>query len=182
VITNYTAIADLDQDLRLRPSAEGEVPLYGGTALAIIGHEFLVPDDPRWSHEDLLRQAVELSSERASARKRANFWRWQREFFTDKGITDQSAIRAAVEEMEDLLEEEKAITRKKGIRTGTQFAFLAGSLALGMLGGPLTAVAIGGAFVSVGRFVADKLLEDQRGTTDAAVSLLRDTKKHFGWN
>jgi hypothetical protein len=182
VVTNYTSIDDLDQDLSLRPNAEGEVPLYGGTALAIIGHEFLVPDDPRWRYEDLLRQAVELSSETAYKRKRASFWRWQREFFTDKGITDQSAIRSAVEELEDLLDEEKAITRKKGIRVGTQFAFLAGSIALGMLGGPLTTVAIGGAFVSVGQFVADKLLEDRRDTTDTVVSLLRDTRKHFGWN
>lgn len=182
VVTNYASMADLSQDLRLRPTADGEPPLYGGTALAIIGHEFLVPDDPRWSHDDLLRQAVELSSERAYARKRSSFWRWQREFLTDQGITDQSAIQAAAEEMEDLLDEERAVTRKKGIRVGTQFAFLAGSIVLGMLGGPLTPVAIGGAFVSIGQFVADRLLDDPRDTAGAPVSLLRDSRKHFGWD
>ena len=181
VITHYTAIAELESDLRLRPTAEGEIPLYGGTALAIIGHEFLVPDDPRWTHEDLLREAVDLSSERTSRRKRASFWRWQREFLTDQGITDQSAIRDAFEEMQDLLEEEKALVRKKWARNGTQFAFLVGSVALGLLGGPLTAVAAGGAFVSVGQFVADRLLDEPNNAADKPVSLLRDIRKHFGW-
>jgi len=182
VITNYTAMAELERDLRLRPTAEGEIPLCGGTALAIIGHEFLVPDDPRWSHEDLLREAVDLSSERTSRRKRASFWRWEREFLDDTGITDQSAIRDAFEEMQDLLEEEKALVRKKWTRTGTQFAFLVGSVALGLLGGPLTAVAVGGAFVSVGQFAADRLLAGPNNPTDKPVSLLRDIRKHFGWN
>jgi hypothetical protein len=59
--------------------------------------------------EELLKQAVKLSSDRPSQRKRASFWRWQREFFDDKGITDQSAVQEAVEEMHDLLEEEKSV-------------------------------------------------------------------------
>jgi hypothetical protein len=180
-VTNYTSVQELKEDLSLRPVAEGEVPLYGGVATAILGHEFLVPADPRWRHEELLQQAVELSSEQAFRRKRASFWRWQREFLDEKGITDQSAVLDAVEEMKDLLEEEKAVVRKKHIRTGTQFAFLVGSVGLGLLGGPLTAVALGGAFVSVGQFIADKLLEDQTHTADKPAFLLRDIQKHFGW-
>ena len=172
---------ELENDLRLRPSAEGETPLYGGTAIAIVGHEFLVPNDPNRSYEDLLKQAVELSSETASRRKRAAFWRWQREFLDEKGLTDQTAIKDAVEEMHDLLEEEKAVVRRKNLRTGTQFAFLVGSVSLGMLGGPLTAVAIGGAFVSVGQFVADKFMEGEAPNVDKPVSLLRDIRKQFGW-
>lgn len=180
-VTNYTSMEELERDLRLRPSAEGEAPLYGGTAVAILAHEFLVPNDPRRDHEDLLKEAVELSSETASRRKRAAFWRWQREFLDDKGITDQTAISDAVEEMHDLLEDEKALVRRKNLRTGTQFAFLVGSVALGFLGGPLTAVAVGGAFVSVGHFVADKLLEGGPPDVDKPVSLLRDIRKQFGW-
>lgn len=179
-VTNYTSIKELEADLDLK-STEGVVPLYGGTAIAILGHEFLVPEDPSWSHEELLREAVELSSESAFRRKRAGFWRWQREFLDEKGITDQSAIQEAIEEMQDLLEEEKAVVRRKNVRIGTQFAFLVGSVGLGMLGGPLTAVAVGGAFVSVGQFVADKLLENPSNDADKPASLLRDIRKHFGW-
>ena len=180
-VANYTSLQDLKKDLSLRSAKEGEVPLYGGTAIAILGHQLLVPDDPRWTHDELLKEAVALSSERASRRKRAAFWRWQREFFDDKGITDQSAIQDAIEEMQDLLEDEKELARKQWKRTGTQFAFLVGSISLGMLGGPLTAVGVGGAFVSVGQFVADKLLDEPSDVTDKPVSLLRDMRRHFGW-
>ncbi len=182
VVTNYTSIRELENDLGLKRHADVNFPVYGGTAVAILGHEFLVPDDPHWSYDDLLREAVEVSSERASSRKRASFWRWQREFLGDKGITDQSAIRDAVEEMQDLLEEEKSVIRKKRIHVWTRFAFLTGSVTLGMLGGPLTAMAIGGVFVSVGQFVADKLFEDRGNMTDKPVSLLWDIRKHFGWD
>jgi hypothetical protein len=50
-----------------------------------------------------------------------------------------------------------------------------------MIGGPLTPFAVGGAFVSVGQFVADKLFENRGADLDKPVSLLRDTRKHFGW-
>ena len=99
----------------------------------------------------------------------------------DKGITDESAIRDAVEEMQELLEEEKAVVRRKLIHTATQFAFLVGSVALGMVAGPLTGVAIGGAFVSVGQFVSDKLFEIHAPGETKPVSLFRDIQKHFGW-
>lgn len=180
-VANYTSIEELEADIGLRPAAEGEIAVYGGVATAILGHEFLVPDDPGYSHEDLLRQAVELSSERSFRRKRASFWRWQREFLDTKGITDNAAIIDAVDEMRDLLEDTKSVTRRARIRTGTQFAFLVGSVGLGMLGGPLTAVALGGAFVSIGQFFADKLLEKEDEEDNPAV-LLRDIRRHFAWN
>ncbi len=180
-VTNYVSVEELQKDLGLRPRAEGAAPLYGGTAVAILAHEFLVPNDPRRTHLDLLKEAVALSSETASRRKRAAFWRWQREFLDDKGITDQTAIRDAVEEMHDLLEEEKALVLRNNVPTGAQFAFLVGPIALGSPSGPLTSVAIGDAFVSVGQFVADKFLELQVPDSNKPVSLLRDIRKHFGW-
>lgn len=178
-VANYTSMEELENELGLKDAPDQ--PLYGGAAVAIIGHEFLVPADAKWSYENLLREAVELSSEPAFRRKRSSFWRWQREFMDDKGITDQSAIRDAVDEMQDLLEDERAVIRKKKIKTGVQFAFLVGSITLGMLAAPLVPIAIGGSFLSVGKFVADKLMEDPVADSDKPVSLLRDIRKHFGW-
>ncbi len=181
-VANYTSLDDLQGDLSLRPIVPGTLPLQMAETVAILGHKFLVPNDPRWAYEDLLREAVELSSERPFRRKRASFWRWQRSFYDDKEvITETAAIADAVEEMEDLLEDERALVRKQRIRTGSQFAFLLGSVALGFLGGPLTAVAVGGAFVSVGQFVTDKVTEVKSNDVDKPVSLLRDIRKHFGW-
>jgi len=180
-VPHYTTLNELENDLKLRPSGPEVIPLYGGIATAILGHQFLVPNDPKWKYEDLLEEAVALSSEKTYQRKRASFWRWQRDFFDDKGITDMSAIEDAVEEMKDLLEDEKKLILKKKIHTGTQYAFLIGSITLGMLGGPLSAIAIGGAFVSIGQFVSDKLLDQKEPDSDKSVALLRDIRKHFGW-
>jgi hypothetical protein len=179
-VTNYTSLDELTRDFELRAVDAPLVPMPGSAVTAIIGHEFLVPDDPDWRDEDLLKAAVELSSERTSKRKRANFWRWQREFLDDKGITDQVAIRDAVEEMRDLLEDEKAALRKSKIRLGTQFAFLVGSVTLALVGSPLSPVAIGGAFVSIGQFLAGRLLADPPPEQNPPVALLRDARKHFG--
>jgi hypothetical protein len=173
---------ELTKDLQLRAVETPDIaPLPGGTMTAILGHQFLVLDDPRMTEEELLKEAVVLSSERVFRRKRANFWRWQREFMDDKGITDQAAIRDAVKEMRDLLEDEKQLVRKAKIKTSVQFAFLVGSVAIGLVGGPLTPLAIGGAFLSVGSFAADKLFEEYRPEQETSVALFRDTKKHFGW-
>lgn len=180
-VTNYCSKQEFDKDLGLRPALPAEVPVYGGAAVAVIAHELLVPNKPGRSHQELLKDAVELSSEKASSRKRAAFWRWQREFMDEQGITDQSAIRDAVEEMRDLLEEEKAIIRRRWMHTGTQFAFVLGTVALGMVAEPIRQFAIGGAFLSIGQFVTDKIFEVQTPEADKPVSLLRDIQKHFGW-
>jgi hypothetical protein len=122
-VANYTSLDDLQGDLDLTPIAPGTVPLQMAETVAILGHKFFVPNDPRWTYEELLREAVELSSERPFQRKRASFWRRQRSFFDDKEvITDTAAIADAVEEMEDLLEDERALVRKTDvcIRTCTR--------------------------------------------------------------
>ena len=180
-VTNYTSLTELTEDLSLKATGDPHPGVPGGAVTAILGHEFLVPDDPRRTGADLLEEAVALSSERAFRRKRASFWRWQREFLDDKGITDQTAIESAVEEMSDLLEEEKTVVRKTRVRTSVQFAFMVGSVALGLLGGPLSPIGIGGAFVSVGQFVAERLLNDPAQEQDVPLVLFRDVRKHFGW-
>jgi hypothetical protein len=57
-VTNYTSVKQLNEELGLKPAEEGPRQMDGGAAVAILGHEFLVPNDPRWSHEDLLRQPL----------------------------------------------------------------------------------------------------------------------------
>lgn len=179
-VTTYRSLEDLTADLKVR-SVAPEGGLLGGTVAAIVGREFLVPDDPRWTEDDLLKEAVALSSDSAYRHKRASFWRWHREFLNDKGITDQASIVSAVEEMKALLDDEQAVVRKSRIQLATKFAFLVGSMTLGMMGGPLTAIGIGGAFVSVGQFIAERLLDDPGRGQGAKAALLYDTRKHFGW-
>lgn len=178
-VTTFASVEDLEKELKLK-HANAPVGIPGSATAAIVAREFLVPDDPNRTDEDLLRAAMDLSSDQSYKRKRANYWRWAREFMNDKGITDQLAIQAAVDEMNYLLEEEREVIRKSKIRTGVRFSFLMGSITLGMLGGPLTAVGAGGAFVSVGEFIADRFLEDRR-EPNQDVALVHDARKHFGW-
>jgi len=48
----------------------------------------------------LLKAAVDLSGDTRFMRKRAAYWRWQREFLQEGTVLDQSAIDDAVEEMQ----------------------------------------------------------------------------------
>ena len=178
-VPTYTSLEKLENDLDIEEQ-DPAVELWGGTVAAIVGHEFLVPDDPDASYEDLLKQAVDYSARPVFRRKRSSFWRWHREFLNDKGITDQLAIKAAVNEMSELIKEEQSVIKRTKLKTSLQYAFMIGSVSLGMLGGPLTPFAVGGAFVSVGQFIADRLLkQDDQEPKPAA--LLHDVRKHFGW-
>lgn len=183
-VANYASLPDLSTDLGLRPSSKADLHGTPGLFTAILGHEFLYPEDPRRNHEDLLEQAVALSKDRAFVRKRAAFWRWQREFLNDKGIADGHAIKAAVEEMRENLEEVRAALRKEKILTGSRYAFLIGSVGLGFMGAGSTGAmvaAAGGAFLSVGQFIADRILDAPAAEARPA-SLFHDARRHFGWN
>ncbi|NVM36925.1 MAG: hypothetical protein HWN81_15110 [Candidatus Lokiarchaeota archaeon] len=173
-VTNYNSITDVMKDLKL--SEQSDSPLSYGTVIAILGHEFLVPYYPKMSHEDLLKFAIELSSEPIYKHKRTSFWRCQREFFNDKGITDLTAIEYAVNEIQTHLEEEKEYLKKKKIKTGLKYVFLIGAITLGLFGGPLTPVGIGSAFISVGQFATERLLNEPE-----PISLLHDIRRYFGW-
>jgi len=153
-----------------------------GRLVCILGREFLVPNDPHHDEIELLKDAIELSSDRAFRRTRASLWRWTREFLAShQGIVNTFTLRAAVEEMRDLLEDEQEHARKSKIHTGVQFAFVAASVTVGLLSAPLAPLAIGGAFLSIGQFFSDKLLAPPDGTQPSPAALFRDATKHFGW-
>jgi len=181
VVTNFPTINEMERELRIKPIEATADILSHRSVMAILGSEFLVPENGRLSHEDRLKQAVELSSDVSAGRKRAAFWRWQRDFFADYGgIINQATINAAIEEMNDLLEEQKASIRRQRIKTVVQFSFMAGSVVLGVCDSPLTQYVIGGAFASVGQFMAEYLPSAHRDQP-SPVSLVHDARKHFGW-
>ena len=109
---------------------------YSGRLAAVIGREFLVPDDPSRGDEDLLREALDLSSERAFQRKRAAYWRWQDEVLNRSTVRDQMGLSSAVEEMSDLIEDEKRIIRQTRVRLGVSCAFAVGAATVAMFAAP----------------------------------------------
>ena len=144
-----------------------QAPLGMGDAIAALQIEFLAPEIEGPVEPDHLESILNHTSTREHQRARAAFWHWQRDFFSDDVITDQETIDAAVEEMRDLIADLRKALRWKGIKTRSQYLFLAGSVLLGMLGGPLTPVAIGGVVLNVGKFALDKAADAAR--KDAAM-------------
>jgi len=137
------------------------------------------------SDEDLLRAAVEVARDGDFRRKRSNFQRWQREF-TSEGLTDQESLERAVAEMHELLEEEHAAVRNTRVRTGISMACLIGATSIGLLGPfgvPVAAaVAAGGAFLSVGQFVADHWPSSTGENEREIYAMFRTAQKRLGWN
>ncbi|MGB8837404.1 MAG: hypothetical protein WCC67_11705, partial [Candidatus Acidiferrales bacterium] len=155
-----------------------------GELAAVIGREFLVPNDSERGEEELLAEAVRLSGDSRFRRKRAAYWRWQEEFLHEAIILDDKAVSEAVEEMNDLIEDEKAEVRRSRIKLGVSFVFAVGAATTGMLTGPLAPVALAGAFLSVGGWVIDHGSEafGLGGAKDSPAGLCLSARREFGWS
>ncbi len=158
-------------------------PAPPGVLAAVIGREFLVPNNPERNDDDLLREALSLSADAKFRRKRAAYWRWQQEFLRDATVLDKKAIDEAVEEMNEMIHEENAAIDWSHIKHGVSFAFAVGAAGLGMLVGPLAPIAVASAFLSIGGWIIDHSSEflsgDQPATSSAAMCL--SARRAFGW-
>lgn len=184
-VATYTSKQAFDEGLMLTPADANVVHTYPGSVVcAALGREFLVPDadDHRFrSHSDLLRASVDLAGDVDFRQKRRSFWRWEREFISD-GVADQASIDDAVEEMRELIEDEKRAVRRQKVRTVSRYAFCIATVTLGIVGGPLTPVAIAGAFASVGQFTTERLLEGGAPASPSPAALFHDSRKQLGWH
>lgn len=189
-VSAFQSIDELEGELGLH-SVSGNVVLPAGAVTAILAHEFLVPDEPGWSHEDLLRAALDVSSERQFRLQRGNLWRWQWDYVNGElVVTDRAAIEGALEEMQELVAEERRAVEKSKLHLAAKYAFLVGSLTVAAMtiaaapvALPAIATAGAGVFISVGQFSADRLLapkEVDEGRKAAA--FLADIQRHFGWD
>ncbi len=143
----------------------------------MIGRQFLVPDDPDKTEDDLLRAALDIASEKRFQRKRAAYWRWQREFMGECTVLDRNALDQAIEE---LIEEENAEARRSKVRLGVSFAFAAGAAAIGMFTPPLAPLALTGGFLSIGGWVLDHLPDQNQQLKPSAMCV--SAQHEFGWN
>lgn len=182
-VTGMNAVATFPSGKELE-SASGlrhKSDLPSGQAVKVIAREFLAPDpDEHRSDADLLRAALDLSGDRDFRRKRASYWRWQRDFIHDNVISEM-AMQDAVEEMGDLINDELREIRRQKIKTITLFTFCVASAGAALLAAPLTPVAIGGAFLSVGQFAAERIFSAQQTSQPSPAALFIDARKQLGW-
>jgi hypothetical protein len=186
-VSAYQSYEEIKDGLKIAETDNG-IQLQPGAVTAVLGREFLVVDEPELSDMEALKEAVALSSDRTYRRKRADYWRWQREFLNYETFAAEKAVKAAVEEMRDLIEEQNSAIRMQKIRTTARYAFLVGTVSLGLMTGSMLPIVISPlaltldqAFLSIGQFVADRVLEAKAGGEYQAAALFSDFHRHFGW-
>ena len=183
-VATFASAEEMQAALGMRPvQAAQNVNLGAGSIPAIIGREFMVPDDPNTKDDDLLRAALEISSDTRFKQKRAAYWRWQREFLSEVTVLDQSALDAAAEEMSTLIDEEKTEARKTKVRMGLSFAFAAGAAAIGIFTPPLAPIAFAGGFLSIGGWAIDHVPEylDGQRRDPRPSAMCVSAQREFGW-
>ncbi|MDJ0631397.1 MAG: hypothetical protein QNJ44_24305 [Rhodobacter sp.] len=174
----------------LRPHSESK---DGGTAslATVLGKRFLAPAAKSYpDQEGALRSALALSADSEFKKKRKAYYRWQREFLEECArldtVWDQRdrdlVIAKAAEEMHDLIADEERALRRQKIKLGALFTLTVTGSGLALVGGgPITPVGLAGAFVSVGAFLVDKLLEPEPDKP-APAAFFTSANRHFGWS
>jgi hypothetical protein len=186
-VSSYRSYKEITNELKIR-GADGK-KLQDGAVTAVLGREFMVIDEPGMSDEEALKEAVVLSADGSYRQKRASYWRWQREFLNYEVFTDENALKLAVEEMRELIHDQNTAIKLNKIRLVAKYAFLVGSITLGMFSGSMIPIAISPvaltldkAFLSIGQFVAERALEDKGSDQKKAASVFCDFGRHFGWH
>jgi hypothetical protein len=170
---------DILSALDWKPAPNGTPWGYGDIA-AVVGRELLVPDSSS-DDFDLLKKAVAISSDSDFQRKRAAYWRWQREFFRDGVIKNQETVELAVEEMRQLVEDERKVVIKNRCKFALGFCFTLAPAALTFLSSdPNVAIGVGSAFLGLGAFLSDKI--GNRPAQPGPAAMCYTVQRDFGWH
>jgi hypothetical protein len=182
----YRNVEDIERELGIRDTA-GRKQLPGGALPAVLGWEFLTPEDDTLSDEQLLRETLDfVTGDDGFRRARRNFFDWQQKFLKND-TTDRESIERAAKEMRDLLEEAKTAMRRLTVRKVARYAFRVAPAAVGLalavaaIPGGLAAAA-GSAFLSLGGIAIDEwFLKSADEGLPAPTAFVHQVNRHFGW-
>lgn len=140
-----------------------------------LSQRFLVPDDDSQNDDELLQEAIELSSRDDFREKRQALYQWQ-----DDIIEQQIPAEVAVAEMEDLLTQYNDVIKKSRRKLTYKYAFLAIEVAVGLAGAKFAdPFAITAALAGITKFaVLDSKLDIDKGDCKAA-SMMHDFENKF---
>jgi hypothetical protein len=154
-----------------------------GPSAAVFGWKFHVPDDPKLSDLELLREVAALSVDVDFRRKRQAFHDWRRNL---KGVPDKHALEAFRTYLAEYTEQ----TRRLRIRTTVKYGFAIAALAapIAPLIVPAAAVASittiatwAGGFLGAGALVAERGKELEFNAGHRATAMFHDVRKRLGW-
>jgi len=156
-VSQYTKLVDLERESGIRRRREPLASLPDSALLAVLGFEFLVPEEPDQDDFRFLEEAVEVASEIGYREARRDLFSWQKKFVRAEQ-TDALSIRRAIEEMKDLVLALRKATRKERTwnRARRFFSFLgASSKGMALIPHAALAASAGGAIAALGSFVTD---------------------------
>lgn len=179
-VSPYESLDDLKKDFGITEKSSIEDQLQAGRGLpnlisAVIGREFLVPEEPDRDEFYLLQKAVDVVQEVDYKRAREDFHNAQLQFLNN-GKTDLLSVTKAVEAMADHLDVLRKFTRWNGIRR----AFFFAQMVFDVLTAPINPVSAGKASIALGKFTVDERLKnpaDQYSVRPAAALLLDSRRR-----
>ncbi len=131
--------------------------LPGNVISAVIGREFLVPEDPDRDEFYLLREAVDLVHEADYRQARADFHTAQQRFIKD-GKTDLESTTTAVNAMAEHLDALHRLARQRRIWNALRHAFFFTQIATDLVTAPINPLAAGKAAIALGKFTVNERL------------------------
>lgn len=164
-VSPYESLEDLKRDFGIVETSTLDERLKAGRGLpgnivsAVIGREFLVPEDPDRDEFYLLREAVDVVQDIDYRQARADFHAAQQQFI-NRGTTDVESVTAAVDAIAEQLETLEHMTRKRGIWSGIRRAFYFTQIAADILTAPFNPVSAGKAAIAIGKFTVDERLRN----------------------
>lgn len=179
-VATYRSVDQLAVAVQMHEVDPG-ASMPAGQAVVVMGREFLLPDPSEFgSDDDLLRAAVELSSDEDFRRRRTAYWRWQREFLRDGMFIDAESIDDALTEMQDLIADEQRALRRRRLRLISTFAMCVAAAGAAVLAGPLAPATLASAFLSVGQFVVGEAMNPP--AAPGPTGLVISSRKGLGWH
>lgn len=161
-LKTVTAVASCHtlEELRKRTGVHKDAPpkrVEGSVLMAVLGHELLVPDDPKANDFELLDMAADVAADRSYRDKRAALNRWHSRFLRD-GKTDTPSVEMALEEMKSLVDELNGQTRWKKVKHVSFFGNLACAFVAPLA--PVVAV-VGQVMAGIGQFWSESKTTEQ---------------------
>lgn len=183
----YRSVDELEKELGVS-KAGSQAKLPAGALSAVLGWELNVPDDPKLSDDELLRETVAYVTGDADFRKhRSEYWRWQQDFLKN-GLTDRESIEKAVTVMRDKTADREEDAKRMPMDHTVRYAFRIGAPSLALAGlffGPVGAIAVGaaGVFLTCAEIATEKwvLREKLQENEPSPAAFVHDVHRHFGW-
>jgi hypothetical protein len=172
-VAAYSSYQEFSEDYDVDPITE---PVPSGNLLNLFGWQFLVPDNPDRSDEDLLKEAIELANLDETKRHRQIFHRWRRDVI-DAGKPSDEVLA----EMEEAIQDYRDAIRRRNEMTRYEYAFAAVIAATGAATTVLPLMAIPAALAGLGVFMAQKGLQEEIPEKVRVAAMFHDARKRFGW-